>query len=315
MTITNSTTPSKFKQKVSFKENQKIVIVNNIYVNSANELNKYLTGDFNVIEATQTINLNDWKKDFIKQKHSKDYQQQILSKYLLLFDKEEYSFLELINLIKNKIDIINENDRLIKLTRSILNFLENKEYVNNYQLIDIRKKIKNLPINTDNHVPTDKEIKQTLSQLSSKHNLLYLIYLTSGLRKVEGSYLLKNISTLKYQDFKDFVKVTMDYKRKNKNSYFCYLPRSLFLQLNNSKTTILALEQEIKRKKLIPIKYCRKWFYTKCIELGVPESIADYYQGRTSNSVGANHYLSRQFLADKHYTKIYNFFKVFFKIK
>jgi len=31
-------------------------------------------------------------------------------------------------------------------------------------------------------------------------------------------------------------------------------------------------------------------------------------------SEGTNHYLSRQFLADKHYTKIYGFFKVFFKI-
>ena len=314
MAITNTLTLSKQKQKVFFKENQKIVIVNNIYVNSASELNKYLTGNFNVVESSQLISLNDWKKDFIKKKYSKDYQKQILSKYSILFEKEEYSFLELLDLIKNKIDLINSNDRLIKLTRSILNFIENKEYVNNHQLIDIRKKIKNFPINTDNHVPTDQEIKQTLSKLSSKHYLLYLMYLTSGLRKIEGFYLLKNINTLKYQEFKDFIKITMDYKRKNKRSYFCYLPRNLFLKLNNNKTTVLALEQELKRNKLIPIKYCRKWFYTKCIELGIPESIADFYQGRVSSSVGANHYLSRQFLADKHYTKIYGFFKVFFKI-
>jgi len=72
---------------------------------------------------------------------------------------------------------------------------------------------------------------------------------------------------------------------------------------NNHKLSVGSLERELKTKHLIPIKYCRKWFYTKCIELGVPEAIADFYEGRTANSVGSNHYLSRQMLADKFYNE------------
>ncbi|MCK9319903.1 integrase, partial [Methanoculleus sp.] len=122
-----------------------------------------------------------------------------------------------------------------------------------------------------------------------------------------------NIHKLKTQQMDGFVKVAMNYLRHNKNSYFCYLPLEIYSQLSATQKplSINSLEQEIKRKKLIPIKYCRKWFYTKCIELGIPDTIADYYQGRTANSVGSNHYLSRQMLADKNYDKIVTYLKSF----
>jgi len=133
--------------------------------------------------------------------------------------------------------------------------------------------------------------------------IMYVMYLVSGIRKVEGSFLLTNIHKLKTQEMDNFVKISMNYLRNTKNSYFCYLPTIIYEQLfkYHKQISVSSLERELKTKKLIPIKYCRKWFYTKCIELGVPESIADYYQGRVSNSVGGNHYLSRQMLADKNY--------------
>jgi len=124
----------------------------------------------------------------------------------------------------------------------------------------------------------------------------------SGIRKVEGSYLLANSHKLVAQEKDGFVKVTMNYLRHNKNSFFCYLPSSIYNQIiTNKQLSISSLENELKRHKLIAIKYCRKWFYTKCIELGVPEAIADFYEGRTSNSIGSNHYLSKQMLADRYY--------------
>ena len=132
---------------------------------------------------------------------------------------------------------------------------------------------------------------------------MYLVYVVSGIRKVEGEYLLDNLDILKCQQLDGFTKITMNYLRHNKNSYFCYLPLNVYskLTINHKQLSISSLENEIRRKKLIPIKYCRKWFYTKCIEVGVPESIADFYEGRTSNSIGSNHYLSKQMLADRYY--------------
>jgi intergrase/recombinase len=192
--------------------------------------------------------------------------------------------------------------------------LEN-EIVSDNDVSYIKKKLKTKQYNADNYVPTDDEIKQTLFQLSPNNQLVSLVSLVSGVRKVELDYLIKNLNSLKCQQFEGFVKISMNYLRKTKNSYFCYLPLEVYSKLsaNHKRLSVSSLEREIKRKKLIPIKYCRKWFYTKCIELGIPESIADYYQGRVSNSVGGNHYLSRQMLADKNYSKIVNLYNILLK--
>jgi len=249
----------------------------------------------------------------INANYSKDYQKKIIAKIPLIFSKSVYKNNELLDVINVNCDIINKDETAIKMIRLILNYCEKKELLTTDQLIQCRKKIKNHKSGIDNHVPTDQEIQQTLSQLSPNNQIVYLMYLVSGVRKVEGNYLLANIDKLKTQEMDGFVKVTMNYLRHNKNSYFCYLPLDICNQLstNHKLLSISSLEQEIKRKNLIPIKYCRKWFYTKCIELGIPESIADYYQGRSARGVGNNHYLSRQLLADQNYSKMTNYLKAF----
>jgi len=231
----------------------------------------------------------------LKGNYSEDYKKQILGKMPLIFNKSVYNYSELLNAICVNYDLINKSDRAIKLVRSILNWCEEKEILTEQQLIVCRKKLKNPKYNVDNYVPTDNEIKETLKKLNNKHKLLYLIYLCSGIRKIEGKYLLKQIDNLKIQKMDNFVKINMNFLRKNKNSYFCYLPLNIYKQLtaNAKYLSVSSIENFLKDNKLIPIKYCRKWFYTKYIELGVPESIVDYYQGRTSNSIGNNHYLNK----------------------
>ena len=48
----------------------------------------------------------------------------------------------------------------------------------------------------------------------------------------------------------------------------------------------------------------RKWHLNKLIELGVPESIADFIQGRASVTVGSTHYLNKTAQADREYSRI-----------
>ena len=89
-------------------------------------------------------------------------------------------------------------------------------------------------------------------------------------------------------------------------------PDDSTLKQAKEQLSINSLTMRLKRNKLIPIKYCRKWFFSKCIELGIPESIADFYEGRSSNSIGAKHYLSKQKLADKYYEeKLVEYFEKF----
>ena len=165
--------------------------------------------------------------------------------------------------------------------------------------------------NPDTYVPTDKEVLNTLYKLQQDNRLFYIIYLFSGLRKIEVKYLLSNFKTLKIQTNDKFAKITLNYLRHNKNSYFCYLPLDIYNNLAKSykHLSVGSLGSQIKKKNLIAIKYCRKWFYTKCIELSIPDSVADYFEGRISYSVGNTNYLGRQALADKYYgEKLVDFF-------
>jgi intergrase/recombinase len=208
------------------------------------------------------------------------------------------------NYLQKNIDKIKKARYTVILVSLLLKYLIEKHKVQETDIISIKKQLtfKN-PSKQDTYVPTDQEIQQTLSQLSEEVKVVYLMYLVSGIRKIEGSYLLANINKLKTQEMEGFVKITMNYLRHNKNSFFCYLPIEIYSKLakDHKLSLVRSLELEIKHKNLIPIKYCRKWFYTKCIELGVPESIADFYEGRVSNSVGSNNYLSKQMLADRYY--------------
>ena len=214
-----------------------------------------------------------------------------------------YNFPELSEYLLKNISKIKETKYTVILVSLLLKYLQEKHNVPETDILPIKKQLtfKN-PSKQDTYVPTDTEIQQTLSKLSPNNQLVYLVYVVSGIRKVEGSYLLANLDKLMVQEKDGFVKITMNYLRHNKNSYFCYLPISVYKQVKtNKQLSVGSLESELKRKKLIAIKYCRKWFFTKAIELGIPESIADYLEGRVSNGVGNNHYLSKQMLADKYY--------------
>ena len=48
----------------------------------------------------------------------------------------------------------------------------------------------------------------------------------------------------------------------------------------------------------------RKWAYNKMIELGIPESVADFIHGRASRSVGAQHYLDKAKQAEQYVLNI-----------
>jgi len=44
-------------------------------------------------------------------------------------------------------------------------------------------------------------------------------------------------------------------------------------------------------KRIVRLKYLRKFAFDRMISLEVPESVADFIQGRTPKSIGAKHYI------------------------
>ena len=263
--------------------------------------------------ACQEISLDAFKIKVLGETHSKSYYKS-LDKLAVFFSKNIYNNpQELLEEYKKNIDLINSRWSHLKLIKRLFNYLK-EQNVSEDVLIPYRKLLKKSKKDKiDNFVPTDEEVLDTLIKLRPKLRPLYLMYLYSGIRVLEGQYLLENIDKLKTQYVNNYQKVYLDYNRHTKSAYFCYTPLTIFNQIKTLKTPdFREILRVIKKNKLVSIKYCRKWFFTKCIELGIPESIADFYEGRVANSVGSNHYLSRQSLADNNYYKILGHFDNFY---
>ena len=263
--------------------------------------------------ACQEISLDAFKIKVLEETHSKSYYKS-LDKLAVFFSKNIYNNpQELLEEYKKNIDLINSRWSHLKLIKRLFNYLK-EQNVSEDVLIPYRKLLKKSKKDKiDNFVPTDEEVLDTLIKLRPKLRPLYLMYLYSGIRVLEGQYLLENIDKLKIQCVNSYQKVYLDYNRHTKCAYFCYTPSIIYNQIKTLKTPeFREILRVIKKNKLVSIKYCRKWFFTKCIELGIPESIADFYEGRVANSVGSNHYLSRQSLADSNYNKILDHFYNFY---
>jgi len=59
-------------------------------------------------------------------------------------------------------------------------------------------------------------------------------------------------------------------------------------------------------------KYVRKFAYNKMIEAGIPESVADWINGRAPQTIGARHYMWMREQADQYYPRYAAYLNVLF---
>lgn len=126
------------------------------------------------------------------------------------------------------------------------------------------------------------------------YEIVYLVLATSGIRYVECLNFLKNYDKNKFHIFENFVSYAVSDLRHTKNINNIYLPLFVYKKLQRVTNTYNALRQRFKDKGLtFTPKYLRKWHYNFLLYNNVPESVADFIQGRASKSVSANHYLAK----------------------
>ena len=95
----------------------------------------------------------------------------------------------------------------------------------------------------------------------------------------------------------------LSYNRGQKRLSYVYMPEEFALSLHkmhSSQKVVMA----IKHQSGLSPKYLRKWFYNFLILNNVPESVADFIEGRAPESVGSMHYLSRVKQADYWYLQV-----------
>ena len=95
----------------------------------------------------------------------------------------------------------------------------------------------------------------------------------------------------------------LSYNRGQKRLSYVYMPKEFALTLHkvhSSQKVVMGIKQQ---SGLSP-KYLRKWFYNFLILNNVPESVADFIEGRAPESVGSMHYLAKVKQADYWYLQV-----------
>jgi intergrase/recombinase len=255
------------------------------------------------------INWRNIRADYIvylqAQRYSEDYKLRYLDKYF----NEISSPADIIGIFAN----IRKGGRHLWLGfRTIFNFLEANGYDANILAI-YRKALPTFQCGIDLKVPEEPEIICSLKKLRDARPelaALYNLLLDSGLRLIEGVSALQKIDSV--EKINDFYRIPLAEFRGCKSAFYCYLTKETYQQiLANPKLTLTrrqCTDYFRGRSSIIKVtapKYIRKFFFDKALELGIPESVCDFYEGRLPRTVGARHYCNLRRQADRFYQRKY----------
>ena len=241
-------------------------------------------------------------------------------KYSVAYQKDAERYLS--QYLNDK--LINENSELrsvmaecksnyiYTMVRVYLNFLEENELLSTEDADYFRKAIPSRKISPDGFIPSDEKVKEVYSLIESKPmKIVFTILSTSGIRIMELVKMLKEFDKDKLIVNGDVSKYPLNYFRGHKKVFYVYMPKQLALSLEKTELNDDTISHYFSELGLAP-KYFRKWQYNFLIYQGVPEGVADFIQGRSSESVGSMHYLSKVNQADYWYDKIATRLSAFF---
>jgi intergrase/recombinase len=194
---------------------------------------------------------------------------------------------------------------MILALRILLNYCETIGYDKNY-LDKLRNAIPKVRSGIDLKIPSEKEILDSLNKLEGalpKYAAVYNLLLDSGLRLVEGVTLINDFKEA--EEINGFFRCNLAKFRGNKHAYYGHFSETTLEQIQNvnEKIGVRNAGHYFTKRGYTPSKYLRKFSFDKMIELEVPESVADFIQGRVPRRVGAKHYMALARQASKFYPR------------
>ena len=213
-----------------------------------------------------------------------------------------------------------QSKNLNRALRNFFNFLECMGW-SPIWLDLLRRNIPKDQLGEDLYRPTEDRILESLRLMEvraqEKYRLLYWLILESGgLRLIEAVRFYNTAETLEVEVLPggSYVKVLLGYFRGTKRAYYAYLSHETHKKVVEASAEHGAIKYRNARsylkkhlysrnRKAVTWKYLRKYAYDKLLELGVPESVADFIQGRVPKKIGAKHYLDLRRRADQYYPR------------
>jgi intergrase/recombinase len=185
---------------------------------------------------------------------------------------------------------------LNRALRSFLNFAELKGYRTEW-LNTLRKAIPKDIRGYDLKVPEEKQIIASIKKLDQaplKYRALWNLLLDSGLRLTEACRLINQFETPVEFNNLGFYRVTLGYFRGAKLAFTAYFTKYTLnlIQQNSEKLNDRNATHYYGKYKYVAPKYIRKFVFDTMIseKFSIPESVADFIEGRTPKKIGARHY-------------------------
>jgi intergrase/recombinase len=167
----------------------------------------------------------------------------------------------------------------------------------------------------DLKVPEEQEIIRSLNAIknaTSKYLALYNLLIDSGLRLVEAMKVITEFNPDKAEQVNGFYRVEIGAFRGNKQAFYGYFTEytfKLLCQVSDKSLRAATAAHRCRKHKAIAPKYLRKFAFDKMVELEIPESVADFIEGRVPKRIGAKHYMVLRRQADKFYGKYDEYLK------
>jgi len=242
----------------------------------------------------------DELKKWMKQKgFSEGYKKDIIRYLKPIESKEIHDISELREVVSKS-----PSSMVLTVMRAYINFLLDNEIISEDTAIYFRKSLPSRKTNPDGYVPTDVDVKKAYEKIKNERDrVIFQILGFSGIRVTEVVKMLREFEPYKLISENGISKYPLNYNRGNKRSQYVFMPSMLVKNLRRSYIHKDTISYELRKHGMAP-KYLRKWFYNFLIMNNVPESVADFIEGRAPESVGSMHYLSKVKQADYWYLSI-----------
>jgi intergrase/recombinase len=204
---------------------------------------------------------------------------------------------------------------LNRALRVFFNYLEVAKHYPEDWLDDLRRALPKDALRgaVDLNIPSEVDVVESLKRLSKaplKHRALYNLLLDSGFRLVEAVETINAFKDDELQELQGFFRYPAGMFRRTKQAYYCYLSGytlSLIMQIgeNDKPLDAWTASKFFQRVKCVNPKYIRKFVYDQMTSeaIGIPDSVADFIEGRVPKTIGALHYAKLARKADEYYSR------------
>jgi intergrase/recombinase len=239
------------------------------------------------------------KQDFVAWLHSRGVNWDHYAKCLVSkLDRYSRPIGEPMDVVRmfNELNYDSQKRHLVNGLRNLFNFCQAQGLADKQWLDLLRSNLPKTSVDVDLKVPSEGEIVEALKRIrdanaNPRYFALYNLLLDSGLRVTEAIMLFNGLVSQP-----GYAVAPLGYFRGTKLAYYAFVSDytlELIAKCQKPTSYKKIVGTASKRFHVVSYKYLRKFAFDTMTseQFNIPESVADFIEGRTPGSVGARHYM------------------------